>query len=581
MDLEHEMKTDLTGVPEYKGGYGESGETAKWNQDPDGDWYKRPAFWTSCAAIPTAVTATAGVAEWMYTDGAVAAVEALAALGAGTLAGKSLASKWDSHLTWGAVAACAASSQALVTTVAPIGATPVAWLLGVSGTVAARLVYRHRTRNDRFERMEKYAKSQTAQIKQATAQAKLDALRAPKPVEYAPDFSRYPREESQLRQAFWDVHGVELVACTIGPTLTGYTATLALPGGLPRDTVRSQWDKVASALMANGRFVLGNGQYTNTLTARFIDADKQPDNDMTWHPGAPGIGRCTVTGDVVDVPVEGVHSMTGGRTNMGKSAYARIQLMRTYHDPKRAGVVIDPKRAEAVAWYGKLRTAGHAADVDERDAEVYDMLVELMAEFRHRQTLFPGLYWEASEDYPTLFITIDEGAALTRLSGKKEYANALEIAETLYGEGRVVGMWFNWASQYLAKGSSIPQLVKENVGATIGLTTLGPEGDRMLFGEQAGAKGWSPSELCEGVPGRALVRYQNRGPEPVALWHVTGEHIDALPDAVPWRSKAVKSVSESAQNVARRMHSDGKSLAQIAEAVGVSKSTVSRWLRAD
>jgi hypothetical protein len=186
-------------------------------------------------------------------------------------------------------------------------------------------------------------------------------------------------------------------------------------------------------------------------------------------------------------------------------------------------------------------------------------------------------------------------AEVTRedLDGKKykPFGDAMEIAETLYGEARFVGMWFNWASQYLAKGTSIPQLVKENVGAVIGLTTLGGEGDRMLFGEEAGAGGWSPSKYCNGKPGRAMVKYLDRGSYPVQLWHVTGDHIAAQPDVEPWRSRAYRRPVGSPSAVerfvpaygpedAQHLRDTGKSLSEVAAAVGMSKAWVAKHTEA-
>lgn len=333
-------------------------------------------------------------------------------------------------------------------------------------------------------------------------------------------------------------------------TATGIQAKFALNRTLDLKTLQGKEAQLRAALrLPEGvRMELREGKSGGYVRMTLRTRSTADLGDTLWDPNRPGIGVDVVTGDIVDVPVTGVHSMTGGRTNMGKSAYARIQLMRTCQSDLLAGVVLDPKRAEAYTWRGKIRTAGECADVDRRDEDIYSLLCELMAEFRHRQTKLEGLSWKATPEYPDLFISIDEGAALVRLAsieqrdenGKKHkpYEDALTMAETLYGEARVVGMWFNWISQYLAKGSSIPQLVKENVGAVIGLTTKGQEGDRMLFDETAGRTGWSPSEKCGGVPGRALVGYKNNPANPVQLWHVTEETIRALPDAEPWRSRA-------------------------------------------
>lgn len=385
-------------------------------------------------------------------------------------------------------------------------------------------------------------------------------------------------------------------------TESGIHAELVLVGTMTVAKLKSTSEQLTAALsLPEGiRYEIRPGKAGGTarLTLRTRTAHGL---DTLWNPQREGIGVDTLTGEIVDVPVTGVHSMTGGRTNMGKSAYARIQLMRTTAGPLLAGVVIDPKRAEAYAWRGKIRTAGEASDIDERDEQVYALLMELMAEFRHRQALLKGLAWKATPDYPDLFISIDEGAALFRLSQKevigddgkkyKPYEDALEIAETLYGEARVVGMWFNWISQYLAKGTSIPQLVKENVGAVIGLTTKGQEGDRMLFDETAGRKGWTPSELCGGIPGRALVGYRDLPPHPVQLWHVTEDMIEALPDAEPWRSKApgygqapaepvkVTGVDREVLLLARLRELQPVSISALAAATGIPKGTVDREVK--
>lgn len=573
-------------------------------------------YWSTL--VPTLVTGCANLAvhEWGTTGPALTG--GLIAAATGALGVMGLNHHWDmkaSAMTFGLSLGATAWTTAA-------GATGwmdvVAWLLAASGTLGFKIVWNRKHAADKAKVALTVAKVRTETLKGNAVQTKsaigdaLNLLRLQEAqraamADVAPLLTGATAEERALRSAVFDVFKVELQRCDVTHTKTGWTATVGLPTELPRNTARGAWDRVNSALRSDGRFIVADGRFSNEIEVRYVAADAFRE-DTTWYPGREGIGLCTITGDVVDVPVEGVHSMTGGRTNMGKSAYARIQLMRTVADPKRAGVVIDPKRAEAVAWSGKLRTAGESADIDTRYTEIYDMLCELMAEFRHRQKLFPGLYWEASEDYPTLFITLDEGAALKRMAEVeryeevedargniksvkvKPYEDALDIAETLYGEARVVGMYFNWASQYLAKGTSIPQLVKENVGAVIGLTTLGGEGDRMLFGEEAGAGGWSPSKYCAGTPGRALVKYKDRPAFPVQLWHVTGEHIASLPDAEPWRSRAYSRTSGHTPaptsapvafegdpvEHAQHLRDVGKSLREIAELVGRSKSWVDR-----
>jgi hypothetical protein len=544
------------------------------------------------AAVSLGLPSAVWVLAEMSADSApiiTGASGALLLVGGSTLGVASLSKHWGNGAVVTGLGAAVLGLQVGMSTAPSPLAGFIGWVLGVAGAASARVAYANGRRKPEAElrilaaeaakreaaviteHMKAQAQAQKAQLnaqRAFLAAAKADAeLRKamPAPVvahglSYAPTLRG---DETAVEAALLHVltpgawadaapgRGLDGTS-VIGSRLTdsGVEARIRLDGRWDPPKLAAQEGQIrALASIATAtRVQVGPSDWGDV--AKILVRTRSASDGMTteWTPGRQGVGIVVATGEILDVPVEGAHSMTGGRTNMGKSAYARIQLMRTVSDPKRAGVVIDPKRAEAVAWAGKLRTAGEAADLEERYLEIYNLLRELMAEFRHRQTLFPGLYWEASEEYPTLFITIDEGAAIKRMSeyekvdaeGKKykPYEDSLDIAETLYGEARVVGMWFNWASQYLAKGTSIPQLVKENVGATVGLTTLGAEGDRMLFGEEAGKKGWSPSEHCKGIPGRAMVKYLGSEPEPVQLWHVTGDHIAALPDVEPWRSKA-------------------------------------------
>lgn len=566
----------------------------------------KTAYWA--CVVPTLVTGCANLSVHQWGSTGPAFTGGLIAVGSGMLGVFGLNHHWDMKasamtlgLTLGSVSFTLSASSGGWMEV-------VSWLTAAAGTLGYKIVWNRKHAADKAKVELTKAKVRTETLKGNAVQSKsaiTDAINLLKLQEAqraalqcnGPELQGRNPEERALRLAVWQAFGIELVECNVRLAQTGWTATLGFPVEVPRNAARNAWDKVGNALRLDGRFILADGRLSNELDVRYVSTAAVA-TDTMWYPGREGIGACTVTGDIVDVPVEGVQSMTGGRTNMGKSAYARIQLMRTVQDPKRAGVVIDPKRAEAVAWDGKLRVAGASADIDDRNDEIYDMLCELMAEFRHRQTLFPGLYWEASEEYPTLFITLDEGAALKRMAEivrvdhenkkYKPYGDALDIAETLYGEARVVGMYFNWASQYLAKGTSIPQLVKENVGATIGLTTAGAEGDRMLFGEEAGQQGWSPSKHCAGTPGRAMVRYLDRPAYPVQLWHVTGEHIAALPDVEPWRSRAYRQSPGRPQAAespafegdpleeAQHLRDAGKSVREVAAAVGKSVGWVAK-----
>ena len=60
-----------------------------------------------------------------------------------------------------------------------------------------------------------------------------------------------------------------------------------------------------------------------------------------------------------------------------------------------------------------------------------------------------------------------------------------------------------------------------------------PRADRVVFGEQATATGWTPSELD--MPGWAMVRTGPKDvPEHILMWHMTDAQVEALPEREPW-----------------------------------------------
>jgi len=261
---------------------------------------------------------------------------------------------------------------------------------------------------------------------------------------------------------------------------------------------------------------------------------------MIWTPDHEGIGVDEVTGEFVDLPLKaGKHILAAGRTGMGKSVSWRPLVMRAVMADDWTAVVIDPKRQEAIGWQHCLRCVGQETDREQRMARIYGMAKELTREMHRRQGIATGATWvpDGSPENRNLLVVIDEGAAIVRMSKRKEYGDVLDLFEELWSEARSVGFQFVWATQFPTKAVGVPAAVKENMSAFLSLTVNPGEAERAIFGETAQQEGWLPSRL-DGVPGRAMLQFEKRTPDPLRLWHVTDGMVAGLPKADPWQSPA-------------------------------------------
>ncbi|MEU8034048.1 winged helix-turn-helix transcriptional regulator [Streptomyces sp. NPDC049099] len=272
---------------------------------------------------------------------------------------------------------------------------------------------------------------------------------------------------------------------------------------------------------------------------------------MIWTPDHQGIGVDEVTGEFVDLPLKaGVHILLAGITGMGKSVSWRPLLMRAIQSDDWTAIVVDPKRQEAIGVQHAVRAVGQEPNRERRMADIYAMIKELTREMHRRQGIATGADWvpDGRPENRNLLVIIDEGAAIVRMSKLKQYADVLDLLEELWSEARAVGFQFIWATQNPTKSAGVPPLVKDNMSAFLSLTTGAGEHERSVFGESAQQTGWTPSGL-DGVPGRALLRYRKRPPNPLRMWFVPGDVIAALPAAEPWRGPDAENGSEEPQEV--------------------------------
>lgn len=340
---------------------------------------------------------------------------------------------------------------------------------------------------------------------------------------------------ARLEHKYWSKHAKkrgldDLVpgAPTLG--VSGVSVPLHLGGTWTPAKVRAATDRIRAMLaVPEGAGVqvapaaTGEGVVLRMRT-------RTPDVDTAWRPERGEIALVPETGAGVELSPYG-HRLVAGVTGAGKSTAMRASMVRAVLDPAAALVFVDPKGQEAGLWEHCARTVkGAGSSGYER---LYAVICELEDELSWRQEHAEGTDWIPTQEYPELVIAIDEGAALVRMSKQKEYKDVLAKVEYLVSQGRAGAMWVHWATQYPTKADGIPAQVTENITTRLALNTGSSQADRVVFGEQATATGWTPSELD--MPGWAMLRTGPRDvPEHLAMVYMRDEQVRALPEREPW-----------------------------------------------
>lgn len=342
---------------------------------------------------------------------------------------------------------------------------------------------------------------------------------------------------ARLEAAYWEEHakdrgleGIVPGTPTIGPT--GITVPLALHRKWTPPKVRTSADLIRAILAVpegTGMQIMpgaDGGEVVLRIRTR------TPGTDMSWAPDRAGIGVVPETGRVVDVDAYG-HRVVAGVTGSGKSTAMRPWMASVVLNPLAALVFLDPKGQEAGLWEHCARTVKGVGAFGR--AHMYAVLREVVEELVWRQENAEGTDWEPTPKHPELVVAIDEGANLVRMSKEKEYKDVLDLVEKIACEGRAAKIWLTWATQYPTKEDGIPAQVVENILHRLALSTGGPQADRVVFGEQATATGWSPSELP--IPGWAMLRTPDpkAAPEHIQMVHMRDAQVRALPARDPWR----------------------------------------------
>ncbi|MFD3716632.1 ATP-binding protein [Streptomyces sp. NPDC058677] len=358
----------------------------------------------------------------------------------------------------------------------------------------------------------------------------------------------------RLDPSYWVQHADErglAGTVTTPPQITpaGVMCAVRLDGrwSVPKLKAEANAVRALLGMKTETRMEIGTGAQGDW--ARIIVRTRSASDGMSmiWTPEHTGIGVDEVTGEIVDVPLKpGVHILLAGITGMGKSVSWRGQFMKAMASPDWTAVVLDPKRQEAIGVQHTVRAVGQEPNREKRMADIYGLIQELTREMHRRQGIATGATWmpDGRPENRCLLVIVDEGAAIIRMAKDKRYADVLDLLEELWGEARAAGFQFIWATQNPTKAGGIPALVKDNMSARISLTTGAGEHERAVFGENAQQEGWTPAKL-DGIPGRAMVQFGKRPPNPVRMWFVADDSVAALPAAEPWRSPAVPAAGPS------------------------------------
>ncbi|GAA1003482.1 ATP-binding protein [Streptomyces rhizosphaericus] len=323
-------------------------------------------------------------------------------------------------------------------------------------------------------------------------------------------------------------------------TAAGIVCGVRLDGKWSAKALAAQADSVRALLgmRTETRMQISRGSHGDRALIVIRTRSASDGVSMIWTPDHLGVGVDEVTGEFVDLPLKpGVHILLAGITGMGKSVSWRPLVMRAVMDDEWTAIVVDPKRQEAIGWQHCLRCVGQEPNREQRMADIYAMAQELTREMHRRQGIATGPVWvpDGRPENRKLLVVIDEGAAIVRMAKNKVYADVMDLFEELWSEARSVGFQFVWATQFPTKSVGVPAAVKENMSARLSLTVGAGEAERAIFGETAQQEGWLPSKL-DSIPGRAMLQYQRRGPDPLRLWYVTDGVIAGLPKADPWRT---------------------------------------------
>lgn len=414
----------------------------------------------------------------------------------------------------------------------------VAWLTAAAGTVGFKIVWNRKHAADkakvalteakmRTERLKGDAVLTKSAINDALALHKLQEAQRAAMAAVAPVMSGATAEERALRVAVWDVFQRNLISCDVRFTRTGWVATLGLPTELPRNDARNAWHKVANALRLDGRIKASDGRLTNELVVSFVSNDASALAPLTgWKPG-DSWAVVADTGEEVPVPL-GRRILFAGTSGSGKSWSARPLMAEASEYEDHRLVLIDFKIIEARNWQHRARIAFDPEHLDQ-------VTGELVEEGERRLKLIPrGRDTIALGDgICRITVFVDEGGELISYASN----DAMDRLRTIARKYRAAEINLVWCTQKPAlsgDGHGLDSQISAQMTQRLSLAVATPSESRVVFGEDAGLKGWDAHELP--MKGWALLRDIETQSEArrLRMRAISPEDVIALPDRPVW-----------------------------------------------
>lgn len=474
----------------------------------------------------------------------------------------------------------------------------VSWLVGVAGTVGYKIVWNRKHAESRAKVALTEAKARTERLKGdavMTKSAITDAYQLLKLQEAqraamaatVPEFQGATPEERALRCAVWDVFGENLMSCDVRFTRTGWVATVGLPVALPRNDARNAWHKVGNAMRLDGRLKAADGRLTNELVISFVGNDVAQLEPLTgWKPG-DSWAVVADTGEGIEVPL-GRRILFAGTSGSGKSWSARPLMAEASEYADHRLVLVDLKVTEARNWQHRARIAFDPDQVD-------TVTAELIEEGEQRLKLIPrGRDTVAiGPERPRITVFVDEGGEL--ISGVDDVVlDRLRTIARKYRAAEIILVWCTQKPSLTGNGHGLDSQISAQLTHKLSLAVSTPSEARVVFGEDAGDKGWDANELP--MPGWALLRdiESQSAPARLRMRAMSPKDVIALPDRPVWHLDGDRSYSGDSQFQELVSAADASpqdriltyitanpkaSQRDVASATGLSQSTVSRALK--
>lgn len=546
------------------------------------------AYWST--AVPSIVSVAANLCAWQwpgwevpFTGGLVSALATCA-----TVAG--LNHHWSP--TAAGVSAGLALGSLQFATAAGAGGwmEVVAWLTGVAGTVAYAIVWNRKHAKDRAEVALVEAKRRTELLKGNAVQsaAALKDMHLMQRIEreqreaaaaavaaQPPVFHGATREERDMRRAFWQACEVQLYSCDVRYTRTGYVATVGLPVDLSRNAARSAWDRVASALRADGRFIVADGRLSNELDIKFLDRSKVDTSPMLWTPARmhadpqhyATLGINTETGDEVAVQFD-ERLLICGASGTGKSWSTRPLLAHAHLNGDL--ILLDGKGEEGNVWENVCRV-GRDAD------EIVALILAAHAEMNERRDDMRarGLsVWDGGQ----LTVFVDEGqVVLALLHGERELMQKLRELASL-GRSRGIVLW--WATQKPTMSGSAPGIDSQMAGNLLQRFALRVASEQEARTALDDCAHYGPQQIPDDRSMRGHGYLKGYGPSLIRTLTMDDNGVRALPCKVWQAASERESGLPLADRYARFMlEQPGASQRSAAAALGVPESTLRAALK--